>query len=565
MITLHRSLALTALALTLPCGLAAAQSQMWIRQFGSNATDFAYAAAGDGASGVYICGRTTGTLSGQTPGSGELWLARFDGAGNQLWTQQFGSDLTSYAYAAVSDGLGGVYVGGETGGDVGGPNAGSQDVWLARYDGAGNQLWVRQFGTLTYEGCAAGAPDGSGGVYITGRTLASLAAPNAGWNDAWVARYDSAGSQLWIRQCGSSQDDWSNAAAPDGFGGVYISGWTQGNLGGPNKGSKDAWLAHYDGAGNQVWIRQLGTGAIDSVAAAAPDSAGGVYIAGTTGGQLGGPFAGGLLDAWFAHYDKTGAKLWVRQLGTTGEDQVLAAASDGFNGVYVTGHTSGDLAAPNAGNEDVWMSRFDGAGNQLWIHQIGTSELELAYAAAPDGWNGLYVGGMTFGDLGGPNAGSQDVWLARYESCPAAKTYCTAKVNSLGCTPLIDSSGQLSASGSTFHALAANVIGQTHGFLLFGRSASGPPFSGGVVAATASIPGFTPCIYLPKRGTLLSSGGATGTCSGTFDVALDPIWLSNNGFGVGDTLYLQFVFTDPAAPDGSKSGQTAAIDLPVCP
>lgn len=66
-------------------------------------------------------------------------------------------------------------------------------------------------------------------------------------------------NQAWIRQLGMSNDDLVNAAAPDGLGGVYVSGRTAGNLGGPSAGGNDAWLAHYDNAGNQTWIRQLGT------------------------------------------------------------------------------------------------------------------------------------------------------------------------------------------------------------------------------------------------------------------------------------------------------------------
>jgi hypothetical protein len=63
--------------------------------------------------------------------------------------------------------------------------------------------------------------------------------------DAWLARYDSAGNQIWIQQFGTSVEDYSLAAAPDSSGGVYVGGYTLGSLGGSNDGAEDAWIARY--------------------------------------------------------------------------------------------------------------------------------------------------------------------------------------------------------------------------------------------------------------------------------------------------------------------------------
>ena len=107
--------------------------------------------------------------------------------------------------------------------------------------------------------------------------------------------------QLWIRQLGTSSDEYADALAPDGAGGAFVSGMTEGSLGGPGAGASDAWLAHYDSAGNQRWVRQLGTIAPEIAGALASDGAGGALVAGATQGSLGGPSAG-LADAWIARY-----------------------------------------------------------------------------------------------------------------------------------------------------------------------------------------------------------------------------------------------------------------------
>ena len=64
-------------------------------------------------------------------------------------------------------------------------------------------------------------------------------------DDAWLARYDSAGNQTWIRQFGTSGSEYAYALCPDGAGGAFAAGHTTGSLGGPNAGVYDVWLARY--------------------------------------------------------------------------------------------------------------------------------------------------------------------------------------------------------------------------------------------------------------------------------------------------------------------------------
>jgi hypothetical protein len=71
--------------------------------------------------------------------------------------------------------------------------------------------------------------------------------------------------------------------------------------GGPVAGANDAWLARYDSDGVRVWLRQFGTPSWDSVNALATDGAGGAFAAGTTGGSLAGPIAG-IFEAWLARF-----------------------------------------------------------------------------------------------------------------------------------------------------------------------------------------------------------------------------------------------------------------------
>ena len=417
------ALAAGALAGAIAAPAAAQVSPTWLTQFGGSASDEADALAPDGSGGVFAAGATTGSLGGPWAGARDAWVARYDEAGNRVWITQFGTSADDPVTALAPDSSGGAFVGGWTAGSLGGPSAGTNDEWLTNYDGAGNQRWIIQFGTSSFEEANALAPDGSGGVFAGGRTGGSLGSPLAGGHDAWLARYDGAGNQVWMRQFGTSGFESTQALAPEGSGDVFAAGRALGSLGGPWAGLNDVWLARYDGAGNQVWMRQFGTSDHDTATAVASDGSGGVLIAGWTEGSLGGPFAGGH-DAWLARYDGAGTRVWMRQFGTGDTDQALALASDDSGGAFIAGRTEGSLGGPSAGGPDAWVARYDEAGNRVWITQFGTSADDFAYALAPDGSGGAFATGFTRGSLGGASAGGADVWLARFPSGDACYADC---------------------------------------------------------------------------------------------------------------------------------------------
>ncbi len=403
----------------LSCGLFAASAPaqpdlLWGEQFGTSTDDFCLAMSSDGAGGAIIGGATDGSLAGPNAGSYDIWLGRDDGDGNRLWITQFGTSEFERAQACAPDGAGGAFVAGETTGSLGGQYFGDVDPWIARYDAAGNQLWIKQFGSDTFEILTALLPDESGGIFVGGYTNGSLGGPNEGASDIFVAHYSADGDQTWLVQFGSAGADVLTDLAPDGENGLVLSGYSTGSLGGPNAGIRDALLARYDGDGGRLWIVQLGTGTNDYGTALAPDGSGGVFLLGSTEGDLGGPNAGSR-DVYLARYDSTGAQTWITQFGSSAFDVPKSVAADGEGRVLVAGDTEGSLGGVNAGGRDIFCAQYDGAGSRVWIEQLGTADYDSCAAGAlPDGADGLFLSGFTAGDLYGPINGPNDIFLARF-------------------------------------------------------------------------------------------------------------------------------------------------------
>jgi hypothetical protein len=183
---------------------------------------------------------------------------------------------------------------------------------------------------------------------VLGAACLGLALPALAWD-----------RPLWVKQLGTAELDGGYGVATDAAGNVYIAGDTWGSLGGPNRGGNDAWMAKFDTAGKLRWKQQLGTAESDVANAVATDNAGNVYIAGDTTGSLGGPNRGGVYDAWVAKVDSAGRVLWKRQLGAEdGDDEANRVATDAGN-VYIAGNTTGSLVGPNRGGySDAWGAKY---------------------------------------------------------------------------------------------------------------------------------------------------------------------------------------------------------------
>jgi hypothetical protein len=221
-----------------------------------------------------------------------------------------------------------------------------------------------------------------------------LGGPNAGDIDAWIAKYDAEGTQLWTRQFGTPAGDGNYAVATDEMGNVYTSGYTLGSLASPNAGGLDAFITKYDAEGNLLWTRQLGTAGRDGGRGVSVDGLGNVYVSGSTEGSLGGPSAG-RSDAFVAKYDAVGNLRWLHQFGTTGDDPGENISADGLGNVYLSGYTNADLGGPNAGGNDAFLAKFidglagdfntdgtvDAADYIVWRNGLGTTYTHTDYDA----------------------------------------------------------------------------------------------------------------------------------------------------------------------------------------
>ncbi len=390
---------------------------------------------------------------------------------------------------------------------------------------------------------------------MCGTAMGALAGSNVGGLDAWLARYDSSGNQLWQRQIGTSGNDQAAALAPGVAGGVFVSGTTSGSLGGANSGATDAWLASYSASGNVQWTRILGSSSVDECHGCSQTN-GGVIVSGRTDGAVTGPNWGGS-DIWLACYSDAGALAWVRQVGTGVFDSATDSIPDGAGGVYLCGTTAGDLGGANAGLHDAWLARLDFAGSKQWTVQLGSPADDHGFCASADGAGGVLWAGSTGGDLVAANQGGTDAWVARYGGDCGAANYCTALTSTSGCLPSMGSAGSASlASPAGFLVNATNLESGQNGLLYFGTTGKNNlPFNGGTL-----------CVKAPHYRLPVQNAGGAGICGGSIGYTLAQFLAHPTGgpLLVGGThVNCQVWFRDP--PAAFTVGLTDGLQFTVCP
>ncbi|MDP4228597.1 MAG: hypothetical protein Q8910_19840, partial [Bacteroidota bacterium] len=287
-----------------------------------------------------------------------------------IWGRQFGTDKEEYCMIHVNDGKGNIYVCGKTTGSLTGKNLGKNDGFITKMDASGNVIWTRQFGTSEDENVLWSAIDCHGCVYITGSTTGDMEGKNSGKEDIFIVKYNPDGQLLWEKQFGTDSTDVGNGIYAGNQGFVYLTGITRGKLGDLSFGSADGFMMKLDSSGKKIFVDQFGTPADDFSSAITCDNSS-IYICGSTWGNLAAK-NNGLIDIITGQFTTEGKLVRFNQLGSEGFDFAMNLAVDKDKNLYLCGSTSGNFGGEQIGDGDCFLTKVSNKGEILWNRQFGT-------------------------------------------------------------------------------------------------------------------------------------------------------------------------------------------------
>ena len=423
--------------------------------------------------------------------------------------------------------------------------------------------WVRQMGT---GGISNGvSSDAAGNAYATGTIsnpglFDNITVPcNA--SDVFLTKYDNSGNILWANVGGSALLDQGNDIATDANGNSYVVGAIQtnglhptaqfGNFILTGHGDYDWLVVKYDTLGNVIWAKNYGSAAGDIAQGVTLDPGGDLYVTGffsstmTVEGVT--VTSKGLFDVFIAKFDPNGTLLWLKTAGGTGSDIGHGIVSDSTGNVGIVGEfqntaTFGSHSVRAAGLGDAFIAKYDGAGNNLWVHGGGSTTsfaVDPGKAIGADAANNFYVTGdytgtATFDGLSVPNTGTSgtDIFIAKYNTAGAIQWlhHAGGPASDKGYSIGVDQAGNCWASGFAgsgpgvvFDTIALPPLGNEYIFL-----AKYDP-TGAVQYVKQYAAGTGQDIHVLNNGSLYLNGGASKGSGNEFD-DISLVYVDRGGF-----------------------------------
>ena len=402
------------------------------------------------------------------------------------WATYYGGSGWDEGVGIVSDAGGNVFITGltesissvATSGSFQATYAGSEDVFLAKFNSNGAIDWGTYYGGSGMDDAAGLSIDKSGNLYVSGTTgstsgIASIGAYQTslggGQWDGFLAKFSNSGARIWSTYYGGPGTEVGTALATDTFGNTYITGETNNTTGIVYSdayqtsifGSYDLYLAKFDSAGSLKWGTVYGGSGIERPQGVATDDAGNIYLTGyTSSGGLyssggagfatsgafntsGGPGASNSTYVGFLmKYTAAGSPSWATYYGGTGgnlqnQTNGMAVATDKSGNVYFTGMTainngiatSSSYQTTLGGGYDAFLAKFNNAGTIQWGTYYGGSGSDGGppgenQGITTDATGNVYIVGSTSSTSGIATAGSyqdnligqQDGYLAQFNS-----------------------------------------------------------------------------------------------------------------------------------------------------
>lgn len=287
--------------------------KQWSRQLGTVGDEYVYAVAVDDDGNVYIAGNTTRDFDGQShtnETSYDIFLVKYDASGTKQWSRLIGSTAHDFPYGLTLDGSGNIFITGATESSLeGNTHYGGSDMHLIKYQTDGTKVWAKQFGTAVSDKARAVYLDNGGNIYLAGFTAGDMEGANAGGEDIVLMKCDSDGVQQWVRQFGTAGADTGYDMVIDGSDNIYLTGGVTGALpGDTDNGEADIFLAKYDTSGNQLWVKQFGSADGEFGFSMKIDSHGYIYVGGNAQGGVDGNTGAGGVDPFLMRFSPDGVK-----------------------------------------------------------------------------------------------------------------------------------------------------------------------------------------------------------------------------------------------------------------
>jgi len=352
---------------------------------------------------------------------------------------------------------------------------GRTDFYLTKFTQNLEPVWVRTAGSKQFDfgTVVRVAPNGDAivsGIYQGVMNFEGQELPYSGRGDTFVARFDSAGNLLWVQTINGDEDVLADGMTLDSDGNIYLSGRLShlAMFGSEEIGvrfQKRAFLTKLDPNGAFIYAKVVANTSSSGAVVVDYGHDGNLYVGGTFASQISGVFV--------ASYSTSGTQnfLHTYEGGTVDEISDIRLGVD--NHLYVCGRFSSatlDLNGVVLENPSDFFAGFVAkikkSGEAVWAHVTGDRGIQLALGRSDTVFVTGYYTERTpmVADQTLEHGGGLDVFLTEIAadgSVQWVKNY-SSTANDLARTMAIANDGSLLLAGEGSHdAFGVEPLGGT--------------------------------------------------------------------------------------------------------
>ena len=492
----------------------------WAKNLGGGGFDYARSVTTDPFGNVYATGAFQNTVdfdpgSGTTAltsnGGSDVFVSKFDAAGNFVWARGFGGTGFEGAYVLHTDGAGNIYVGGQfqqtADFDPGsGTNTltsnGNSDAFISKFDTSGNFIWARGFGGVGTDDVNSLKTDLAGNLLITGAFSSTVDFdPGTGTSnlisngdkDVYISKFDPSGSFIWAKSFGGTGTDEGSSVSTDATGNIYAGGLFSstvdfdpgaGTSNSTSAGGTDIFISKLDASGNFVWTKSSGSTLNDAAESLVLDPTGNVYSTGYFEGIVDfDPGAGssnltsnGGRDVFVSKLDASGNYIWAKAFGASSGDNGNSINIDAVGNIHVAGSYrdavdfdpgTGITNLSSNGSDDIFISKFDPFGNFMWAKSCGGSLNDFGFSVHVDASGNVLVSGNFYSTVDfDPGAGTSnlssngqlDAFILKLACAPSTGTETVTACNSYDFNGITYTADNMTATDTLMSATGCDSI-----------------------------------------------------------------------------------------------------------
>lgn len=398
----------------------------WARGTGGNNVDEALDLTKDNSGNIITAGYFTNSvqlhpsglaINGSSFGVPDIYVQKFDGAGNLIWGISAGGIGSDRATAVKCDVSGNIYITGfysgiaTFGSHILTSVSGSQDIFIAKLNSSGTFQWAVSAGGELGDYAYGLTLDNNDNVIITGQfegvsyfgnqTLTSMINPFTGNSsfDIFTAKYNSSGTFQWVKQGQAKKNDRGMDLVSDDNGNIYVTGQFSDTITFQNTHNNPivnaVFIIKYDANGNEVWFRRAAGGFGIGYGIAIYNNQF-LYVTGDFKGSMTffGPPNNYLSDTltnciFLAKYNLNGNFIWAKSDASENPVSSKAVCVSDSGDVYISGEFKCVMSKYNAlhgassfnsvGFTDIFASKYSESGNRIWERNFGGPQRDLVH------------------------------------------------------------------------------------------------------------------------------------------------------------------------------------------